>query len=105
MNKNENYLLFDKHLLIRKDMDIFLNEANCFFYFHLIGEVNRSFSPPDYQCWSDETAIVFDVFERLIGYKYFGIIDHDEFLIPARNRSLKQFMVRGYPTQASLNKL
>ena len=69
--------------------------------FHLIGEVNRSFSPPDYQCWSDETSIVFDVFERLIGYKYFGIIDHDEFLIPSRNRSLKQFMVRGDPTSAT----
>ena len=57
------------------------------------GEVNRSFSPADNQCWSDETAIVFDVFERLIGYTYFGIIDHDEFLIPSRNRSLKQFVV------------
>ena len=26
------------------------------------------------------------------GYTYFGILDHDEFLIPSRNRSLKQMM-------------
>ena len=63
---------------------------------YISGEVNRSFSPADNQCWSDETAIVFDVFERLIGYTYFGIIDHDEFLIPSRNRSLKQFVVSNH---------
>ena len=36
---------------------------------------------------------VFDCHERMSGYTYFGIMDHDEVLIPTRNRSLKQLLV------------
>ena len=53
----------------------------------------RIFHPPNPQKWNDNNVAVKDQYERMSGYTYFGIIDHDEFLIPTRNRSLKQMMV------------
>ena len=36
----------------------------------------------------------YDAFERMSGSTYFGIMDFDEFLIPSRNRTLKEMLVR-----------
>ena len=55
--------------------------------------VGRRWHPPDSQSFSDMQLIIFDAFERASGYTYFGIIDHDEFLIPSKNRSLKEMLV------------
>ena len=43
--------------------------------------------------WNDEQIVVYDIFERYSGYSYFGIIDFDEYLIPSRNRTMKQMIV------------
>ena len=56
-------------------------------------KVLRSGGRQDDQSRSDKQLLVFDAFERMSGYTYFGVIDHDEFLIPSRNRSLKQLLV------------
>ena len=53
----------------------------------------RTYHPPNPQKWNDNQMLIFDSFERMSGYTYFGIIDHDEFLIPSKNRSLKQMLV------------
>ena len=53
----------------------------------------RTYHPPNPQKWNDNNVAAKDQFERMSGYTYFGILDHDEFLIPSRNRSLKQMMV------------
>ena len=53
----------------------------------------RDFNQPAPQKWNDNQMLIFDSFERMSGYTYFGIIDHDEFLIPSLNRSLKQMLV------------
>ena len=39
------------------------------------------------------SMVVYDSFERMSGYTYFGIIDFDEFLIPSKDRSLKKMLV------------
>ena len=36
---------------------------------------------------------MFDCHDRMSGYTYIGIMDHDEFLIPSGNRTLKELMV------------
>ena len=43
--------------------------------------------------WNDEQIVVYDTFERYSGYRYFGIIDYDEYLIPSRNRTIKRMLV------------
>ena len=64
--------------------------------FCFLDELPRVFDNDDTQFWNDKQMIVYDAFERTSGYTYFGQIDHDEFLIPSGNRSLKQMMVRIY---------
>ena len=56
-------------------------------------KLQRIFHPPNPQKWNENNLAAKDQFERMSGYTYFGIIDHDEFLVPSRNRSLKQMMV------------
>ena len=43
--------------------------------------------------WNDQQVVVDDSFERCSGYQYFGIIDHDEFFIPSKNRTLLETLV------------
>ena len=45
------------------------------------------------QVWNDQQVVVDDSFERCSGYQYFGIIDHDEFFIPSKNRTLLETLV------------
>ena len=45
------------------------------------------------QIWNDKQVVVDDAFERMSGYEIFGIIDHDEFFIPGKNRTLKEMLV------------
>ena len=47
----------------------------------------------DYQRWNDQATVVDDSSERMSGYEYFGIIDHDEFFIPGKNWTLKKLLV------------
>ena len=63
------------------------------FTFPVVGTIKRSFHPPGEQSRSDKQLLIFDAFERMSGYTYFGIIDHDEFLIPSKDRSLKDLLV------------
>lgn len=48
------------------------------------------------QRWNDQSTVVDDSFERMSGYRYFGIIDHDEFFIPAKNKTIMQMLVSLY---------
>ena len=54
----------------------------------------RNLSHKDHQTFFDLRLPVYDSFERMSGYFYFGIVDFDEFLIPSQNRSIKQLLVR-----------
>ena len=45
------------------------------------------------QLYNDLSMVVKESFEIMSGYKYFGIIDFDEFLIPSNNRNLKEMLV------------
>ena len=53
----------------------------------------RIYHPPSAQSRSDKQLVMFDSFEKMSGYTYFGVIDFDEFLIPSKNRTLKALLV------------
>ena len=44
------------------------------------------------QTWSDLQVSMLEYFQRYSGYTFSGLIDHDEFLIPGANRTLKQML-------------
>ena len=46
-----------------------------------------------YQLFNDLRLSVNDMYERMSGYTYFGIIDFDEFLIPAGKKTIKEMLV------------
>ena len=52
----------------------------------------RNMSIHNYQQWSDEEIVILDYYERYSGFTYSGIIDYDEFLIPAANRTIKEML-------------
>ena len=63
-------------------------------YFVLILEVlPRKFKHGSAQLFNDLRVSVYDSHERMSGYTYFGIIDFDEFLIPAGNKTIKEMLV------------
>ena len=62
----------------------------------IAAKVKRHYNPPNTMTRFDNQLLIFDAFERMSGYSYFGIIDFDEFLIPSKNRSLKELLVRLY---------
>ena len=45
------------------------------------------------QRWNDQQLMVYDSFERMSGYDYFAIIDHDEFFKPTKHKTLKEMLV------------
>ncbi|KAL3836351.1 hypothetical protein ACJMK2_021784 [Sinanodonta woodiana] len=46
------------------------------------------------QAWNDEQVPVFDCLERLNGYKYMGILDVDEFILPANDTTIPRLLAR-----------
>ncbi|KAK3578807.1 hypothetical protein CHS0354_030228 [Potamilus streckersoni] len=46
------------------------------------------------QAWNDEQVPVFDCLERLRGYKYMGILDLDEFILPVNEPSIPKLLAR-----------
>lgn len=38
--------------------------------------------------------LLFDSFEKMFGYAYFGVIDYDEFVIPPNGWNFKEYLVR-----------
>ena len=56
-----------------------------------------------HQAWNDKQLVVHDSYEMMSGYTYLGIIDHDEFLIPSKSRSLKQLLVSFAPPNGYSN--
>lgn len=62
-------------------------------FFLFSEKLPRDFRKVTFQLYNDLTLVVKDSFERMSGFKYFGIIDFDEFLIPAKNRTLKEMLV------------
>ena len=53
----------------------------------------RKFEHGSAQLFNDLRVSVYDMYERMSGYTYFGIIDLDEFLIPAGNQTIKEMLV------------
>ena len=53
----------------------------------------RHYDSTNGQSLNDRQATVFDFHDRMSGYTYIGIMDHDDFLVPSGNRTLKEFMV------------
>ena len=46
-----------------------------------------------HQRQNDQQIVVDDSFERMGGYRYFGILDFDEFLMPLEGKTIKEMMV------------
>ena len=48
------------------------------------------------QVFNDEQVVAFDCAERLAGYQFVGLLDHDEFIIPSQPsvKTLKHLLVR-----------
>ena len=44
----------------------------------------RSVGDKTAQVFNDEQVVAFDCAERLSGYQYVGMLDHDEFIIPSQ---------------------
>ena len=55
--------------------------------------IPRTFKHASGQLFNDLRLSVYDSFEKMSGYTYFGIIDFDEFLIPAGNKTIKEMLV------------
>ena len=53
----------------------------------------RKFKHASAQLYNDLRVSVYDMYERMSGFTYFGIIDFDEFLIPAGNKTIKEMLV------------
>ncbi|XP_053396878.1 uncharacterized protein LOC123551414 [Mercenaria mercenaria] len=46
------------------------------------------------QAWNDEQILVYDCQSRLRGYKYVGVIDMDEFIVPVTDRNFENMLGR-----------
>ena len=53
----------------------------------------RNYTKKNHFSWNDEQLMVYDTVEKYWGYEYVGFIDFDEYLIPTRNRTLKELIV------------
>ena len=53
----------------------------------------KKFAGQGGQVWNDQQVVVDDSFERCSGYEYFGIIDFDEFFVPAKKETLRETLV------------
>ena len=62
-------------------------------YFIVPDILPRDFQQKGEQLFNDLQVVIKDSFERMSGYTYFSIIDLDEYLIPTRNRTLKELLV------------
>ena len=62
-------------------------------YFIISDLYPRNFYTDRKQRWNDQQIVVDDSFERMSGYKYFGIVDHDEIILPYRRWTIKQMLV------------
>ena len=47
------------------------------------------------QAWSDEQVLVYYCYDRLVNYKYVGIIDLDEFILPHKDKNFEELFVSG----------
>ena len=54
------------------------------FIIYSTDKLQRIFHPPNPQKWNENNLAAKDQFEKISGYTYFGIIDHDEFIVPSR---------------------
>ena len=50
--------------------------------------VSRHHESGNGQSQNDRQSAVFDCHDRMSGYTYIGIMDHDDFLVPSGNRTL-----------------
>ena len=61
------------------------------------------------QAWNDEELLVFDCLSRLSSYKYIGIYDKDEYIVPELKApiqgSLKSFLVSNENTIPMINRV
>ena len=70
----------------------FLSSLTCIYFSEKYPRI-AIFSRSGGQVWNDKQVVVDDSFERYSGYQYFGIIDHDEFFLPSKNRTLLETLV------------
>ena len=57
------------------------------------------------QKYNDQQTLTDDAFQRMAGYQYFGIIDHDEFFIPAQHKTLPEMLVSTVVFQKEASKI
>ena len=45
------------------------------------------------QAWNDEHVLVYHCYERLVNYRFVGIIDLDEFIVPRNDGNFEDLFV------------
>ena len=53
----------------------------------------RSVGQKNAQVWNDEHVTIYHCHDRLINYKFVGVLDFDEFIIPHKDRNFKELFV------------
>ena len=67
---------------------------------HNSGSLKRQVGQKNSQAWNDEQVLVYHCFDRLFNFKYVGIIDLDEFIVPHKDRNFEQLFVCVYFLQS-----
>ena len=45
------------------------------------------------QAWNDEQVVVYHCYDRLVNFKFVGVIDFDEFIVPHKDKNFPQLFV------------
>ena len=63
------------------------------FFYQFTDQVKSYISVNVHQAWQDEQVAVYDCQERLFRYKYVGVTDIDEFIVPYAYTTLQEVIV------------
>ena len=66
------------------------------YWFLVSGKYPRDTYGDHFQRQNDQQIVVNDSFERMSGYRYFGVFDFDEFLTLAEGANIKEMMVYNF---------
>ena len=98
MLKYQHLLAFEHLCSVEWSIQNFNLEASCIY--HNVSSLccvsdspKRMVGQKIPQAWNDEQVVVYHCFDRLFNFKYVGIIDMDEFLVPHKDRNFEDLFV------------